>query len=304
MEFLTFRTRVRIDGVMPERALLKLRRAGIALYRVKKVQKTQILLEVKKKDVEKVFAIYPNVCYNSSGYSPYTATVLGDIGLAKAWAFVKNRVGLIVGGLAFCALTLFADTLVFSVDVVGTRAYDREVKSILESYGVKPFSKYGADGVDEICSEILRLDGVEYCTVKKSGLRVVVDIRLAKFHKPTLSTGNMTAKRSGEIRRITVIRGTPLKNVGDTVVSGEALVGGYFQTENGTQKTVAPIARAELACAYECLFAVESEEQAFAAAYLQLGLGEYDEIENAEITQTENGYIVKIAYTAIETMNF
>lgn len=304
MEFLTFRTRVRIDGLMPERALLKLRRAGIALYHVKKVQKTQILLEVKKKDVEKVFAIYPNVCYNSSGYSPYVATVLGDVGLAKAWTYTKNRVGLLVGGLAFCALTLFADTLVFSVDIAGTRAYDREVKSILATYGVKPFSKYSADGVDEICSEILRLDGVEYCALKKSGLRVVVDIRLAKFHKPTLSTGDMTAKRSGEIRSITVLRGTPLKSAGDTVVAGEPLVGGYFQTENGTQKTVQPIARAEIACTYECAFAVESEEQAFAAAYLQLGLGEYDEIEHTEIVQTENGYVVKIAYTAIETMNF
>jgi similar to stage IV sporulation protein len=304
MEISLFRTRLRIDGVMPERALLKLRRAGIALYRVKKVQKTQILLEVKKKDIEKVFAIYPKVCYNSSGYSPYTATVLGDIGLAKAFGFIKNRIGLIVGGLAFCALTLFADTLVFSVEVVGTRAYERDVKCILAKYGVKPFSKYGERDVDEICSEILRLDGVEYCSVQKSGLRVAVDIRLAKFQVPTLTIGDMTAKRSGEIRNITVLCGTPLKKVGDTVVLGERMVGGYFQTESGTQKTVAPIARAEIACVYECAFAVETEEQAFAAAYLELGLNENDEIENTEIAQTENGYIVKIAYTVIETINF
>ena len=131
MERSVFRTRLRIDGVMPERALLKLRRAGIALYRVKKVQKTQILFDVKGKDIEKVFAIYPNVCYNSSGYSPYTATRVGEVGLAKAYAWAKSRLGLLIGGLAFCALTLFADSLVLGVEVVGTRAYTRDVKSIL-----------------------------------------------------------------------------------------------------------------------------------------------------------------------------
>ena len=140
--------------------------------------------------------------------------------------------------------------------------------------------------------------------MKKSGLRVVVDIRLAKFDKPTLIAGDMTAKRSGELRSITVLRGTPLKSAGDTVTAGERLVGGYFQTENGTQKTVEPIARAEIACVYESVFATQSEEQAFAAAYLQLGLGESDEIENTQIAPTDGGYIVKIDYTVIETINF
>ena len=55
-----------IEGIMPERALSKLQREGICVYHAKKLKKNQILLSVKKKDTEKVFAICPNVCYNMS----------------------------------------------------------------------------------------------------------------------------------------------------------------------------------------------------------------------------------------------
>ena len=59
-----FRERMIIEGLMPERALLRLRRAQIPIYNLKKIKKNQILFTVKRKDVEKVFAIYPNLCYN------------------------------------------------------------------------------------------------------------------------------------------------------------------------------------------------------------------------------------------------
>ena len=62
--------RVLIEGMMPYRALNRLRREGICLKNVQKVQKNQILFTVDRKDIEKIFAIYPNVCYNSGRYTP------------------------------------------------------------------------------------------------------------------------------------------------------------------------------------------------------------------------------------------
>ena len=61
-----------LEGLMPERALLRLRREGIAVYDAKKIEKNQILFRIKRKDSEKVFAIYPNVCYNNSVYIPFS----------------------------------------------------------------------------------------------------------------------------------------------------------------------------------------------------------------------------------------
>ena len=54
-----------VDGVMPERAIDKLQKAGISVFFAKKTKKTQILFHIMKKDIEKAFAIYPNMCYNN-----------------------------------------------------------------------------------------------------------------------------------------------------------------------------------------------------------------------------------------------
>ena len=53
MNFLP-RVRIAIDGIMPGRALLRFKRAGICLYNIQKPQKNRILFSVKKKDCEKV----------------------------------------------------------------------------------------------------------------------------------------------------------------------------------------------------------------------------------------------------------
>lgn len=303
MEKFALRKRVRIDGVMPERALLRLKRAGIAVYNVKKTQKTQIVLDVKKKDIEKVFAIYPNVCYNSSTGGAYTATDMGGVGLLKGVSWAKQRMGLLLGGAAFCLLTAIADAWTLGIEVNGTDAYTRDVRAILAQHGVRVGARYAEEDTDAICAELLKLDGVEYCSVKKTGFRVVVELRLAEFDRPTLEKGDMTAKRSGTILSATAMRGTLLKGAGARVEAGETLVGGYFLTESGEHRAVEPIARVKLACEYSGAFAAESEEAAFAAAYLELALGEKDEIVQKEIVEKDGAYIVRIGYTVIETVN-
>ena len=77
MPFFQSRDRFLVEGLMPQRALLRLKRAKIDLYHVKKIEKNQILFSVSQKDSEKVFAIYPNVCYNISVYSPFTVKKIG-----------------------------------------------------------------------------------------------------------------------------------------------------------------------------------------------------------------------------------
>lgn len=303
MAAFTLYQRILIEGIMPERALLRLKRAGIAVYHVKKPQKNQILFRVKKKDSEKVFAIYPDVCYNKGAYTPYKAQKLPAVGLARQAQRLKNRVGLALGGMLFCACTLFADSLVLGVRLVGTEIYTREAYVALEEFGIKPFAKYRSGNEDKISAKLLALDGVEYCSVKKSGLRVVVEMRLSDFFTPTVQTGDMTATWSGTVLSITALRGTPLKKAGDTVAAGEPLVGGYFLKEDGTRIDVAPVARARIACTYAETWTAEDEEEAFAQAYLCLGLSERDEITQKTVEKSEEGFLVTIKYTVVQTWN-
>jgi len=301
---MTLFDRIRIEGLMPERALLRLKREGIPLYQVKKIQKNAILLLVRRKDRQKVFAIYPNVCYNGTANCAYTTAYLGGVGVAKLVDFCKHRVGFLLGGLAFCILTLAADSFVFGVEFVGTGVYARETAQALEESGVRLFAPYKKGSEDMVTAKLLTLDSVEFCSVQKIGHRLRVEIRTSPFQKPSLARGEMQAKHTGEIVALTVLRGSALKKEGDEVWTGETLVGDWFSTIEGEQVRVEPIARVQIACVYEGAHEkAQSAEEAFAQAYLSLSLGERDEVREQTVTQTEKGFHVKISYVVTESMN-
>ena len=302
--FFTFRERFSIVGIMPERALLRIKRAGICVYNAKKIQKNQILFSVSKKDSEKVFAIYPNVCYNKNGTAPYTAKHIGSVGLGKYLAFAAQRTGFLLGALAFLGGTLYLDSFVFGVDFIGSAVYAREARATLKEFGITPFSRYQSGNEDLICSKLLSLDGVEFCSVKKNGLRVRVEMRLGEYGTRKLQSGNLYAAHTGEVVAITALRGTPLKAKGDSVQAGEPLVGGWFTKGEGEQVRIEPIARASIACAYEAEIDADSQEKAFATAYLALALDENATVQKTQITQMETGFLVRIEYIAIESINF
>lgn len=295
--------RVMIEGLMPERALLRLRRANIDVYDLKKPQKNQILFTVKKKDIEKVFAIYPDVCYNVSVYTPYKAKRMGAVGWSRIYEKGKNRMGLLLGGLLFLCMLTYADRFIFKIEFVGANVYEREAIIALEQGGIKAFSPYRTDKTDWITSQMLSLEGVEYCSVKKSGFKAVVEIRLSPFEKPVLLSGDMLCEKEGKILSITALHGTALKKVGEEVKKGEVLVGGWFLKEDGSKVSVEPIARASIACVFETDIQADTEEEAFAAAYLALQLKESDKITEKEIVKKEELFHVKISYVAIEQIN-
>ena len=302
-DFFLLRERIEIEGVMPERALLKLKRAGIALFDIKKPQKNRILFSVNKKDIEKVFAIYPRVCYNNNAYTPYTARSLGETGIGKLLSAVKKRVGLAFGFLLFCATALYFDGFTFGVSFEGSAVYKREAMQTLQSCGIKPFARYERGKEDLVCSKLLSLDGVEFCSVQKTGLWIRVEMRLNDDAESRLQSGDMRATRAGEILSITALRGTPLKKTGESVAVGETLVGGWFSTQSGEQVRVEPIARVSLKCVYEGEQEAEDEESAFARAYLALRLEEECTVLERAVERSENGFSVRIVYTAVESVN-
>lgn len=295
---------LQIEGIMPERALLRLKRAGIPVYNVKKTQKNQILFSVKKKDCEKVFAIFQSVWYNRGVSSPYTVKKRGGVGAAKYLQKAKNRVGLLLGGLLFCASTLFLDGFTFGVEIVGSDIYAREVHAALAENGIKPFTRYRSGNEDLVCARLLAIDDVEFCSVRKSGGRVVVEVRLSPFTGKKMQEGNMLAARAGTLLSITVLKGTPLVKAGERVETGTPLVGGYLQTESGKVTEVAPIARASIACTYEADVAAEDEQSAFARAYLDIALSPKDELTKSSVVKNGETFRVKIEYTLVQTVNF
>ncbi len=288
---------------MPQRALLRLKRAGIDLYDVKKTQKNQILFSVSAKDSEKVFAIYPNVCYNISVYSPFTVKKVDKEGLARWQEKAKRRIGLLLGALLF-AVTLFAaDEFVFAVELTGASVYAREAKIALENVGITPFSRFRADKTDLVCAQLLALEDVEFCSVKKHGFYVQVEIRSSSFAKLRLQTGALKSSHRGTLLALTVLKGEPMKKIGDAVEVGETLVAERLVAESGGQVCVEVVARAQIACVYEGDFDTETEEEALASAYLELSLSDRDKVVRIEAVRKGNAFHVKAEYVVWLAMN-
>ncbi len=293
-----------IEGIMPERALLRLRRGGISLYRVRKTQKNRILLRVNAKDCEKVFAFYPNVCYNNRNQSPYIVKKIGVSGWIKYVELGETRVGLLLGGLLASIVLLFSTTFTFGVEIVGSDIYLREGKIALAEGGIKPFAPYKKGKEDWICAQMLALDGVEYCSIKKKGLYTRLEIRLSPFTENKTDRESMAAKHAGILRSLTVLKGTALKKAGEEIQEGDILVENAFYTQAGEQVCVEPIARAVIDCVFKKQIEADNEEAAFACAYLALNVTEEDGITSKEVVKVaERLFLVEIGYTVIEKIN-
>ena len=305
MALFCVKERLYIQGLMPERALLRLRRASIPVFDVKKTDKTTLCISVQKQDVEKIFAIYPKVCYNTTEHASFTVRLAPKKGPAKWLQNAKKRVGLLLGALLFIALTAFADGFVCGVDFVGTDVYARETYAALQEANVRLFAPYRGGKEDMLCAKLLSIDGVGFCSVKKKGMRLVVEIRTAPFAESGAKNGKLYAERSGKVLSMTVLRGTPLKKIGDFVNAGEPLVGDWFFTEDGGQVRVQAIARVRMACTYESEIVAQSEEESFAKAYLAVGaVAENVTLKSREITATKSGFLVKLSYEIVQTINF
>jgi hypothetical protein len=168
LDFFTFKRRLEIEGIMPWRALLRLKNARIPTYQVKKIEKNRLVLLVNAKDIKKVFAIFKQMCYNNNttqnfptlSTASYQVRDLGGVGLEKTAEFFKKRTAFVLGALLFCVGTLFVQPFVFGVRIVGTEIYKREIYQTLEANGVRPFSKYDQETQSEVTAKLLSLDGV------------------------------------------------------------------------------------------------------------------------------------------------
>lgn len=312
-QLFSFSRWIEICGNMPERAIKRLQRAQIPLFDLQKTAKNTILLRVQEKDIAKVFAIYPKMCYNKATSSAYLVRDKGGAGLQKAVDFCKKRVAFLLGALFFCIGCLAIEPYVFGVKIVGSSVYEREIKQTLEEFGAKPFGKYPLKNQEKITARLLCLEGVEFCSVQKRGNQVVVEMRLDPLCKAQVSAGDMCAEKNGTILSILALRGTPLKKAGDLVSIGEKLVGGYFQTQSGEYKGVQPIARVRMSCVSEEEVIAKSQEEAFATVFLSLDFKHDFTIldkqisivpqEESEEEKQEKMFHVKIKYIFTQTIN-
>ena len=290
-----------VEGVMPERALERLQKAGICIEKAKKIQKNGIVFCINKKDCEKAFAIYPNMCYNSKcesiRSSVYAFTKVGEKSV-RAKSILKARlIGAMLGCVLFAWIVAACSPIVLRMEFVGANVYKREVVAILKEEGIALFAPYQTGKEELLESRILTLDGVEFCSVQKYGNAVRIELRTNAFATAKRETGSLVAPKSGIVVQAVVLGGTILKQSGEEVQEGETLLADYFLTAEGERVSTTAIGKVKLLC--EACFD-GSDETAFKreARLLIETLGG----ELVEYVTNEGGFTVRYTITLKKNM--
>lgn len=279
--------RFEVESLSAVRAPDKLASAGICVLSVRYVQKNVLELQIAAKDSEKAFAILRGSCYNIKNIRYF--------GLAKLRKEAVRALGSAAGLALFLGGILFAQTRVLCMEFVGSGAYyEREVRALLSEEGVREFSAMPRS-TGALTARVLALPRVEFCSFKMTGGVLTVEIECAENTQP-IADMPLLSPVNGVIEALTVVRGTPLFGVGDTVSAGEAVVAAHTVVA-GEARPAAVIAKVTVRYAVSAEYDL-SREGAEAQAFLDFG-----EIGGLHIEKTERGWLVTGVAHATAALN-
>ncbi len=270
------RTEICVASLSAQNVPEKLLKAGVGVYSVRESGKNAITLEVRSKDLEKVFAILRGSCYNIVKTRPR--------GLSLLYKKTRSALGLLIGAALFALTVAGAQTRVLAVEVVGSGAYyEPEVLQTLSRGGVKRFGGMPKNTA-LLTAELLSLPRVSYCEIRHSGGILTVEVEVSD-ESAQKSCVPLRAPASGRVEELIVVRGTPKVSVGDEVKAGEIVVDALALYGEETRAAIV-IARVTIGYEVRAVFA-GSEEQARAEAYLA-----YGEIEDLKSERTADGWLI------------
>lgn len=279
--------RIGIEGIYPEGVISRLKMEKIPLYNVKKTDKNVLELCIERKYKKKVFTILNNSCYNILYVKNY--------GLSRIPVLCKEKLGVLIGCALFAALCIFSGYPVLKIEVVGAGEYYREkVIGLLAESGVSVGKGYKEEVAPEVTAKILSLDGVSFCSVKKSGNVLTVEVQITPSAELCERGELLQSPAEGVIYSLTVLRGEAKVSVGDEVHAGEVIV----STENGIV-----MASVRILCRIEKTVDAESEEKAYAKVLLDVGVEA--ELTNHSVMPSAEGegYSVSVEYIVTESLN-
>ena len=241
------------------------------------------------------------MCYNSTCGSVYTFTRVGALNARERNIFKYRLLGIALGIGCFLVAVLGSNKLIFKLEVTGSKIYKREAISILNENGMGIFSAYQKGKEEQIVAQILCLDGVEFCSVKKHGNTVRVEIQQSPLPQIQREEGDLIAPRNCRIESVVALCGTMLKKQTEELREGESIVGGFFISSDGiTKKPTHVVAKAKLSCIEQ--ISAKTEESAVAQAILFVqSLG--GEIKVIRVEEKESGVVATVEFTIIIKKN-
>ena len=146
---------------------------------------------------------------------------------------IRKRPVLIVGMVLFLLMACLLRERILFINVVGNvNVPDSQILHYAESVGICFGAKSARVRSEEIKNELLEMiPELQWVGITASGCVATIDVRERSFHdeSPGTETGisHVVAKRDGVVTEMSVYRGTPLVQMGQSVKAGQMLISGY-----------------------------------------------------------------------------
>lgn len=277
-----------------ETALKKLSKANIAVCKLKK-RSSRVQFGVRQEYVEKVFAIFSHPCYNT--------VIIKNSGVTRLKLFLQKRFGLIAGAVVFIAAAVISGNTVLKIKIVGNGGYlERQIISIASECGAREWSFCRNLDAPLMQSKIMALPDVNFCSVKRDGAYLLIDVRTEEEHTSRADCKPLTANVSGEVYRLVAICGTPERKEGDGVSVGEVLIGAYELSADGERIPCLAVGFAEIKAKAEIsLFYGEESEQNAQSALKAAALYSDTVLERSyTVSPCEGGVKYEVSFTYLK----
>jgi similar to stage IV sporulation protein len=154
---------------------------------------------------------------------------------------LRRRRMLLVGAVLFCLILYFFSSLIWTVEVSGTKKIPAaRVKTLAAEVGLCPgnfcFQVQRQDVVDHLMKEIPDLSYVEVDVGPRSWVRITEKVLPA----PSVGICHIVAAKDGMIESILTLSGQPLVKEGDTVKKGQVLISGEILPQAPEQEPSNP----------------------------------------------------------------
>ena len=268
-----------------------LHRKKISVYNFRLINDSECYVTIDFQDIRKFFAICKNMCYNK--------LIVRYKGLLSPFVAVFKRIGLFVGAVLFTLVVIVFNNLVLDVKVVGSGScFKEQTNGVVYDFGVKKYTAFSSIDYKALEAEILSNNPrLSFVTVKKQGNILVIDTVLSDKEPSVLgkNTDDLISNYNGVVEEITVLRGTALVRVGETVKKGDKLVGAYLIGKDQTEYQTFVLARVKILEKTEYFYKCdENTEQNLSIAYALAEFNINGEIKEKTHSFEEGGIRVTV----------
>lgn len=231
---ITSRIKIKISGRKIDYFLKKLISAHIELLDIEKINRKELLIEIYKRDYEKVLQLK----------SIYDIEVVEYKGLVKFRKLLGINKFLIVFSLIGLAILFTLSNVIFSVEVVHN---DKELRNLiikeLSNYGIEPKKiKKDFTEIEEIKKKILKKhkDKIEWLEIENVGTKYIVKVEERKIVdiKEDVTKRNIVATKSAIIKKVFAKNGVIVRNTNDYVKEGDVIISGEVMLNEEVKSTI------------------------------------------------------------------